>query len=58
MTEDDTSANMYYARLGGVTTTEMVRLEIEFMELIGFDLHISGDEFNEYKSEVMKLSLK
>lgn len=53
MTEDDTCMNSYYARLGGVSNKEMIRIELEFLKLINFNVYISKDEFKKYKKDIM-----
>ena len=58
MSEDDTCKNNYYARLGGVSNTEMVRLEVEFMKLVDFQVNIIENEFEVYKTDLMKHKLQ
>ena len=58
MTEDDTCKNTYYARLGGVSNAEMVRLEVEFMKLVDFQVNITEFEFKAYKADLMKHKLQ
>lgn len=55
LTDDDTYLNTYYARLGGVTTQEMVRIELEFLKLLNFNAHVTEDEFEKYKEDILKL---
>ncbi|CAI6001338.1 unnamed protein product [Closterium sp. NIES-64] len=40
--------NAYYAKVGGVTTGEMNRLELEFLFRIDFRLNITSDDFASY----------
>lgn len=54
MTEDDTCQNSYYARLGGVDNDEMMRLELDFLELIKFNVFVSEQEFNTYEEDLKK----
>jgi hypothetical protein len=46
--------NSYYARLGGVTNDEMMKLELDFLKLIDFKSHVSTKEFNKYQEEIIK----
>lgn len=45
--------NSYYARLGGVSNQEMVRIELEFLKLLDFKVHISKDEFSKYERDML-----
>ncbi|XP_020580628.1 cyclin-P3-1-like [Phalaenopsis equestris] len=40
--------NAYYARVGGITTTEMNRLELNFLFSLDFKLHVSVENFRKY----------
>ena len=40
--------NAYYAKVGGVSTHEMNRLELEFLFRLGFRLHLTLDTFHAY----------
>lgn len=40
--------NAYYAKVGGVTTGEMNRLELEFLFRIDFRLNVTSEEFTKY----------
>lgn len=51
LTEDDVCENSYYARIGGVSTKEMTRVEMEFMKLIDFNIYISKEEFRQYEND-------
>lgn len=44
--------NSYYARLGGVTNQEMVRIELEFLKLINFNAYISKAEYKKYSMDI------
>ncbi|KAI3668172.1 hypothetical protein L6452_43249 [Arctium lappa] len=46
--------NAYYAKVGGVTTSEMNRLEIKFLFGLDFRLHVSLRTFGVYCSELEK----
>lgn len=45
--------NAYYAKVGGVTTAELNRLEMEFLFGIDFRLYVSLSTFGKYCSELM-----
>lgn len=45
---DDYSDNAFYAKIGGITTTEMNKLEIATLFLLEFDLLISRETYNQY----------
>ncbi|KAL9650373.1 hypothetical protein ABK040_016440 [Willaertia magna] len=47
--------NAYYAKVGGIDVEEINRLEIEFLFMIQFSLHIQAPEFNQYKQEFVIL---
>ncbi|XP_052170796.1 cyclin-U2-1-like [Diospyros lotus] len=46
--EDMNYRNSYFARVGGITTKEMNRLELEFLFLMGFKLHVNVSVFESY----------
>ncbi|XP_031129107.1 cyclin-U2-1-like [Ipomoea triloba] len=46
--EDMSYRNAYFARVGGLTTKEMNRLEIEFLFLMGFKMHVNLSVFHSY----------
>lgn len=46
--------NAYYAKVGGVTTSELNRLEIKFLFGLDFRLHVSLRTFGVYCSELEK----
>eukprot|EP00271_Cylindrocystis_brebissonii_P016282 TRINITY_DN3965_c0_g1_i3.p1 TRINITY_DN3965_c0_g1~~TRINITY_DN3965_c0_g1_i3.p1 ORF type:complete len:338 (-),score=42.16 TRINITY_DN3965_c0_g1_i3:669-1682(-) len=52
--DDSYFNNAFYAKVGGVTTAEMNRLELEFLFKISFDLHISTSVFNELFSDFLE----
>ena len=45
--------NGYYARVGGVSNQEMNALELEFLYMINFSLHVSVEEFERYQQELL-----
>ncbi|GBG88060.1 hypothetical protein CBR_g46429 [Chara braunii] len=46
--------NGYYAKVGGVTTAEMNRLELEFLFRLDFRLHVTTGVFEHYSSHLEK----
>lgn len=44
--------NAYYAKVGGVNTLEMNRLELEFLFTLGFRLHVTVEMFDSYCSHL------
>lgn len=52
--DDCSYNNAYYAKVGGIPLGELNALEVELLFLLGFDLHVSGEVFERYYSELMK----
>ncbi|KAH7365987.1 hypothetical protein KP509_18G057900 [Ceratopteris richardii] len=50
--DDSFYNNAYYGKVGGVSTQEINRLELEFLFGIGFRLHVSLQEFDCYCSRL------
>ncbi|KAI3994923.1 hypothetical protein MKX01_041332 [Papaver californicum] len=46
--EDMNYRNSYFAKVGGITTKEMNKLEVEFLFLMGFKLHVNVRVFDSY----------
>ncbi|KAK4741555.1 hypothetical protein SAY87_025143 [Trapa incisa] len=46
--------NAYYAKVGGVSTSELNRLEVEFLFGINFRLYVSVDTFTAYCTQLEK----
>ncbi|MED6198138.1 Cyclin-U2-1 [Stylosanthes scabra] len=46
--EDMNYRNSYFARVGGLTTKELNKLEVEFLFLMGFKLHVNVSVFESY----------
>ncbi|KAE9049221.1 hypothetical protein PR001_g3507 [Phytophthora rubi] len=44
--------NAYYAKVGGVPCPEMNELEVEYLLLINFSLHVSSDTYTRYYNEL------
>lgn len=45
-------SNSHFARVGGLRTEEMNRLEMEFLFLMGFKLHVNVSVFESYCSHL------
>lgn len=52
--EDIFYDNAYYARVGGIPALEMNALELEFLFLINFSLHVQPAEFETYYSDLVR----
>ncbi|XP_074263165.1 cyclin-U2-1 [Silene latifolia] len=50
--EDMNYRNSYFARVGGLTTQEMNKLEVDFLFLMGFKLHVNVSVFESYCSHL------
>lgn len=50
--DDEFYKNAYYAKLGGVSTSEMNALELEFLSLVNFKLFVSTEIFTKYQEEL------
>ncbi|XP_043689349.1 cyclin-U2-1-like [Telopea speciosissima] len=46
--EDMNYRNSYFAKVGGLTTKDMNKLEIDFLFLMGFKLHVNVSVFESY----------
>ena len=47
--EDENFKDKDYSKLAQLKAQELIKMEIEFLSLIDFSLHISEEEFNKYK---------
>jgi len=45
-------SNSYYAKVGGVKTREVNALEAQFLQLIEWRLHVSPQEYDQYRNHV------
>lgn len=50
--DDQYFNNSYYAKVGGVTCQEMNSLELEYLFLINFSLHVTPKEYAKYYNEL------
>jgi len=48
--EDDIFSNAYYAKVFGINSEELFRLELEFLFLIKYNLYVPAEEINLYSS--------
>jgi len=44
--------NSFYAKVGGVTTAELNKLELDFLFALDFDLHVKAHDFDQYFHEL------
>jgi Cyclin len=49
--------NAYYAKVGGVLVSEINGLEVDFLFRINFSLHVTPDEFEKYRCELLSHSV-
>ncbi|KAK2640455.1 hypothetical protein Ddye_028250 [Dipteronia dyeriana] len=47
-TDDDCYNNAYFAKVGGVSTAELNRLEMKFLFTLDFKLHVTTEAFRKY----------
>jgi len=45
-------SNAYYAKVGGVKTKEVNNLEHQFLKLLDWQLHVSPQEYDQYRNHV------
>ena len=50
--DDEFYKNAYYAKLGGVSTSELNSLELEFLSLVNFNLFVTTEVFDKYQNEL------
>ena len=55
--EDNPINNKIFAELVGINCDELLNLEIEFMSMMDFKLHIKEEEFEKYKQKIAKFYL-
>ena len=55
--EDNPINNKTFAELVGINCDELLNLEIEFMSMINFKLHIKEEEFKKYEQKITKFYL-
>ncbi|KAK4339618.1 hypothetical protein RND71_041080 [Anisodus tanguticus] len=52
--DDDCYNNAYYAKVGGITTPELNKLEMKFLAALDFQLHVSVESFDKYCLQLEK----
>lgn len=45
-------SNAYYAKVGGVRTKEVNALEAQFLQMIDWQLHVTPEEYSQYRNHV------
>lgn len=50
--DDEYYKNEYYAKVGGLTLKEVNQLEMEFLELINYELFINKEVFDVYEDKL------
>lgn len=50
--------NAYYSKVGGVLSSEMNGLEVDFLFRINFSLHVTPEVFEKYKAELVAHSMQ
>ena len=50
--DDQYFNNAYYGKVGGVSCPEMNSLELEFLLLVNFSLHVTSEEYAKYYNEL------
>ena len=50
--EDFFFKNDYYAKVGGISRSEINSIEVEILNVLNFHLHVSEAEFNVYLSKL------
>ena len=53
--DDENFSNKDYAKLCGISSEELLELELEFMDYMEYDLNISDDKYFKYKNRLQKV---
>ena len=53
--EDETIYDKDYAKIFKIKTDELINMELEFLKIIDYNLFVSGEEFDNYKSRMVKI---
>ena len=56
--EDEPFDNKIYAKYVGISSTELTQLELEFLEMMGFNLFVPEEKFFNYKNRMASLHNK
>merc|ERR1712232_1205306 len=52
--DDKYYSNRIYAKVGGIQTKEANQLEVRMLKLLGWNTHVSPEEFRQYHNVVCK----
>merc|ERR1719174_2168278 len=55
--DDDVYSNRYYARVGGIKTTELAALEAEFLGMIGWAVNVQPEDYNRCLKRLRNIAL-
>lgn len=53
--DDEYASNEYYARVGGIDTKELNQLEAEFLNLLGWRLHVGATEYEWFLNTLRRI---
>lgn len=53
--DDEYAANSYYAKVGGIETSELNALEAEFLKALNFKLFVTGKDFDWYLTALRQM---
>ena len=53
--DDESFTNKVYAKVCGISTEELLELELEFMKYIDFNLYIKDEDYVKYKKKLQNL---
>jgi hypothetical protein len=56
--EDDYYSNQYYARVGGVSLTELNELEYNLLILLEFDIFVDDDVYTKYENQLKDFDIE
>ena len=56
--DDEYFRNKDYSKVSGISTKELLELELEFLNNINFNIFIKDDEYNKYKKKLQELCQK
>ena len=56
--DDENFKNKYYSKVSGISTKELLELELEFLNNINFNIFIDVDDYNKYKLKLHYLIQK
>ena len=54
--DDEYYKNEFYAKVGGISRAELNTLESEFLRMLDFRVHVTWDEFANYREKLGKYS--